>query len=120
MNLLKKFVFCVFLLTAFVALEAQAAAPDVTASVQVGKKVTFSFVSADGTAPFTYQWLKNGANISGATQATFVISAISLNDVGSYTLKVTNAAGSAVSNNAVITVTQLVPGNVIISVSPAP
>ena len=118
MNLLKKLFLGICLLTAFVTLDAQAA--DVTASVQVGKKVQFSFVSADGTQPFTYQWQKNGVNISGATSSTFTISAVSLNDVGTYTLKVTNAAGSAVSNNAVITVTQIVPGNVIISVSPAP
>ena len=118
MNLLKKLVLGIFLLTAIVTLDAQAA--DVTASVVVGKKVSFSFVSADGTAPFTYQWQKNGVDISGATASTFVLNAVSLNDVGSYTLKVTNAAGNAISNKAVITVTQLVPGNVIISVSPAP
>jgi Ig-like domain-containing protein len=119
MNLLKKLFLGLFLFTACAALQAQAA-PDVTATVVVGKKVTFSFVSADGTAPFTYQWQKNGADISGATQATFTLNAVSLNDVGQYTLKVINSAGNSVSNKAIVTVTQLVPGNVIISVSPAP
>jgi len=39
-------------------------------SVTVGQAATFS-VSVTGTAPFTYQWQKNNANLSNATSASY-------------------------------------------------
>ena len=78
---------------------AQAAAGTAT----VGQTVTFS-VTADGTTPFTYQWTKNGANITGATAATYAITNVQLTDAGTYAVAVSNAAGSATSDGAVLTV----------------
>jgi hypothetical protein len=76
----------------------------------VGTTATFG-VTVTGTAPLRYQWRKNGTNsltdggrVSGATTATLTLSSITPNDAGSYSVVVTNVAGSATSSNAVLTV----------------
>ena len=69
----------------------------------VGQAVTFS-VTSDGTTPFTYQWCKNSANIAGATGTSYAISSVQLTDAGSYCVVVSNAAGSATSDIATLTV----------------
>jgi hypothetical protein len=72
-----------------------------------GQAVTFT-VSAGGTGPFTYQWSLNGNPIPGATSASFTMASVRAGDAGSYTVRVTNAAGSVQSNAANLTVTQTV------------
>ncbi len=78
-----------------------------TAAATVGKAVTFS-VSNGGTAPFTYQWRKavNGvvADISGATGSTYAITSVQSSDGGDYSVKVTNDAGSTVSDTGTLAV----------------
>ena len=75
----------------------------------VGTGTTFTVV-ASGTAPLTYQWKKNGGNltdggsIAGATTATLSLSTLTTGDGGSYTVAVTNAGGTATSNAAILTV----------------
>jgi hypothetical protein len=88
---------------------AAATAPTITtqpssSSVTSGNAASFS-VAASGTATLTYQWRKDGAAISGATSSTYSISSTSTSDAGSYTVVVTNSAGSATSNAATLTVT---------------
>ncbi len=74
-------------------------------SVAVGATATFS-VTASGTAPLSYQWSKNSAAISGATNASYTTPATTSADTGAaFTVKVTNSAGSATSNAAILTVT---------------
>ena len=77
------------------------------ASVVAGNSASFT-VTASGTAPLTYQWLKNGAAISSATSATLTLTKVSTNDAAAYSVVVANAAGSATSGSAVLTV-QLPP-----------
>ena len=72
-------------------------------SVTVGTNVTFT-VAASGTAPFTYQWKKDGNDISGATSASLLLSNTLIADSGAYTVVVTNSAGSATSNAATLAV----------------
>ncbi len=72
-------------------------------TVMVGDNVTFS-VGASGSSPRTYQWKKDGSNLSGATAAILTLTATTLADAGSYTVTVTNSAGFADSNAAVLTV----------------
>jgi hypothetical protein len=72
-------------------------------TVTSGQPAAFS-VAVNGTAPFTYQWMKNGVNIAGATSATYSIAAAQSSDAGTYSVKVTNTAGSVTSNGAALTV----------------
>ncbi len=65
--------------------------------------MTFS-VTSDGTAPFAYQWYKDGAVISGATDATYVVSHVVSTDAGTYRVDVSNAGGAVRSDDAVLTV----------------
>jgi hypothetical protein len=74
-------------------------------TVTAGQPATFS-VTVTGTAPFTYQWQKNNANISGATSLTYILSATVSGDNGAtFRVIVTNSAGSATSASATLTVT---------------
>ncbi len=73
------------------------------ATVATGSSVTIS-VTANGTAPFTYQWNKNSFAISGATAASYAISSAQFSDAGSYTVVVSNSAGSTTSDVATLTV----------------
>ncbi|MBD3321377.1 MAG: hypothetical protein GF350_09815, partial [Chitinivibrionales bacterium] len=65
-------------------------------SVIAGETVTFS-VSATGYPPADYQWLKDGAEISGATSATFQIVNVQTTDAGEYSVAVWNDFGSDTS-----------------------
>lgn len=66
-------------------------------AVAAGGTATFS-VTAAGTAPLTYQWLKDGAAIGGATAATLTIPNVQAANLGNYSVRVTNAFGSATSS----------------------
>lgn len=74
-------------------------------TVTVGQSANFS-VTVAGTAPFTYQWQKNNANISGAVSSSYATPATVSGDNGSqFRVIVTNSAGSATSNEATLNVT---------------
>jgi glucose/arabinose dehydrogenase len=75
----------------------------VSQTVTAGQPVTFS-VSASGATPFTYQWRKNGTNISGANASSYSIASTVQADSGLYSCVVSNSYGSATSNNAKLTV----------------
>lgn len=62
-------------------------------------------VSASGTPPFSHQWKKNGEDIDGATSASLVLTNLTFDDAGSYTVVVTNDHGNATSDSATLTVT---------------
>jgi hypothetical protein len=73
-------------------------------TVAVGQTTNFS-VAASGTAPLSYQWQKNGANIPGATASSYTTPATTIFDNSStFRCVVTNSAGSATSSNALLTV----------------
>src|SRR5271154_646127 len=84
-------------------------APSITAqpasvTVTAGQTATFT-VAASGTAPLTYQWLMNGAAISGATVTSYTTPATTTANSGStFAVVVTNSTGSITSNAATLTV----------------
>lgn len=76
-------------------------------AVSVGQIATFS-VTAAGTAPLAYQWRRNGVVIAGATSASYATSAAALADNGAlFSVVVSNAAASATSANAALSVSAL-------------
>ena len=89
---------------------AAAVAPTITTqpanqTVTAGQTATFTVVAA-GTAPLTYQWQKNGANLTGATSASYTTPATTTADSGStFRVVVANTAGTVTSAAATLTVT---------------
>lgn len=61
-------------------------------------------VTVTGTGPFTYQWRYDGDNIPNATNASLVLPNIQIAQSGRYQVIVLNAAGSAASTPATLTV----------------
>jgi hypothetical protein len=72
-------------------------------SVYVGQSATFA-VAAGGTPPLSYQWNFNGTNILGATGESITLSNCQFTNAGLYAVLVTNAYGSVLSTNAILTV----------------
>jgi hypothetical protein len=62
-------------------------------------------VTASGTQPFTFAWFKNGSLLSGATNASLAIASATTNHSGSYQARVSNAANTAMSAPATVSVT---------------
>ena len=75
-------------------------------TVIVGQSATFSVV-ATGSAPLGYQWSRNGTAVSGATNSMLTLNTAQSADAGSYTVMVTDVAGSVPS--AVTTLTVIPP-----------
>lgn len=76
----------------------------------VGDTVTFT-AAAQGSAPLAYQWEKNGAALAGETTLTLVLTNVTANDSGSYSILVSNSAGSTNSTSALLNVAfQPIPG----------
>src|SRR6266567_3090961 len=81
----------------------------VNTTVTVGQTAKFT-VTATGTTPLSYQWTKDGVNITGATSASYTTPATTAADDGShFAATVTNSAGSVTSNNATLTVGVIPP-----------
>jgi Abnormal spindle-like microcephaly-assoc'd, ASPM-SPD-2-Hydin/Cep192 domain 4 len=76
----------------------------VNQTVIAGQTATFSVV-ASGTSLLTYQWMMNGAAISGASSSIYTTSVTTTSDSGEqFTVAVSNSAGIATSNAATLTV----------------
>ena len=81
----------------------------VSSSVTEGQPASFS-VAATGDAPLAYQWQRNGVDIVGATATSYTIAATVLADSGAnFRALASNAAGTATSNAATLTVIMSVP-----------
>ncbi len=85
-----------------------ASAPVITSQpsnivVSIGQTASFS-VTATGTAPLNYQWNKNGSPISGATAASYSLSASTEDNGAIFHVVVSNTVGSVTSSVATLTV----------------
>lgn len=83
-------------------------APQITAqpfpqTATNGANVAFG-VTASGAAPLSYQWLKNGTPIPGASGSVLSIVGVKPDDAGVYSVVVTNSVGSTQSTGALLTV----------------
>lgn len=73
-------------------------------SVAAGQTASFS-VTATGTAPLQYQWQRNGTDIPGANAPVYSLTAVAADNGATFRVRVSNAAGSVLSNSATLTVT---------------
>jgi hypothetical protein len=69
--------------------------------VALNGTATFS-VTATGSAPLSYQWKKDGVNISSATTSSYSKGSVQVSDGGSYTVVINNSCGSATSTGATL------------------
>ena len=83
-------------------------------SVTSGNDAVFAVV-AHGTEALSYQWRLNGTNIAGANNPVLRLSAVTGANAGAYSVTVSNAAGNATSNAAMLNVSAGAP----IAVRPA-
>ena len=75
--------------------------------VLAGTAVDFS-VTASGTSPLRYQWRFNGSDLPGATVAVFSLTKAAAENIGAYSVLVSNDYGAVVSSNAMLTVVSVV------------
>ena len=76
--------------------------------VIMGDTANFS-VAVTGFPPLSYQWNFNGTNLDGATNASLALTNVQFSQAGNYAVLVTNAYGSILSSNAVLSVVGLPP-----------
>ena len=94
---------------ATLTVNAAAVAPTITTqpvnqTVTAGLTATFTVV-ASGTTPLSYQWQKNGLNISSATASSYTTPATTTSDSGStFAVVISNSAGTVTSSAATLTV----------------
>jgi len=69
-----------------------------------GQSIGFT-VTAEGTAPLSYQWFFKGSAILGATNSGLAIINSDYSNVGSYAVIITNVAGSKTSSIVTLTLT---------------
>lgn len=80
-------------------------------TVVIGAPAIFT-VAATGSAPISYQWLKNGVAIPSANQASYFTPVVTAADSGSsFSVALSNPIGSLNSSSASLTVNPSVPGN---------
>jgi hypothetical protein len=72
-------------------------------SVNAGSAAAFT-VEARGTDPLSFQWRKNGSNLSGATAASYTISNAQAADAAAYTVYISNSVGNLTSATANLTI----------------
>ncbi len=79
-------------------------AQPISADVTAGQTASFS-VAVTGTAPFNYQWQKNGTAISSATSSTYTTPPTTASDNRAlFAVVVSNSAGSTTSTKATLNV----------------
>ena len=74
---------------------------DVTATA--GATAAFSAI-ADGEAPLSYQWRRDGVVLSGATDSSYALVAQATDNGARFSVAVRNARGTLVSREAILTV----------------
>lgn len=72
-------------------------------AISAGETLTLT-VTATGVPAPTFQWLKDGVEIPGATATTYTVASAGQIDAGVYTVRLTNSVGSVTSAGITVTV----------------
>ena len=72
-------------------------------SIAEGNAVAFT-ISANGTAPLSYEWRFNGDDLGGQTGPVLFLNSVTTNDAGTYAVLLTNPYGFVLSSEATLTV----------------
>lgn len=72
-------------------------------AVRAGFTASFS-VLAGGSPPLSYAWFFETNRVADATNSTLILSGVTTNQAGTYTVEITNQFGLLLSSNAVLTV----------------
>ena len=84
------------------------------ASLTVAQGQDASFrVSVSGSEPYSFQWTKNGATLTGATNSTLQLVNVDYSAQGVYAVRIANPYSQVLSSNATLTVVAPVPANII-------
>lgn len=83
-------------------------APPQSQFVQLGSTATLSVTAQSLQGALTYQWLKDGTPIAGATAASYTIPSVPASASGFYAVRVTDGINTETSSYAILTVN--VPG----------
>ncbi len=75
------------------------------ASVCQGNQAIFS-AAASGSGPFSYQWRKDGVNISGATSSDYTIASVTADDAGDYDCVIENGCAPVTTQTASLSIGQ--------------
>lgn len=97
------------------AITTQPAALGVTA----GSDAAFA-IAARGTEALSYQWRKDGVAIAGANSPVLRLAGVTAGEAGAYSVLVSNSAGEATSDPALLTVSTGVPAVVAPSIVTPP
>ena len=81
-------------------------APVVSGTNTVGSILTTTNGTWSGSTPitYTYQWLRNGSNIGGATSSTYTLVTADTSNVVSCRVTATNSVGSANATSNILTI----------------
>jgi hypothetical protein len=72
-------------------------------TVIVGQTANMT-IGANGTLPLSYQWNFKDGSIAGATSSSLTLTNVQQSQAGSYTVVITNSAGSVTSSPAILVV----------------
>ena len=79
-------------------------------TVAPGGTASFTVAASGGTAPYSYQWYRNGSMVSGATSATYSFTAQSADNGAVFKAVVSDSSSpvkTATSSNATLTVSSI-------------
>lgn len=79
--------------------------PPETVTAALGTALNLT-VTAQGDAPLSYQWFKNGQAWAGRTAATLGFPSVALADAATYRVEVSNLAGTAISRDIRVSISQ--------------
>jgi hypothetical protein len=87
-------------------------------TVYVGDQIFLEVIPLNTPSGSTYQWYKDGVDVSGATGRTFTISEAQLTDAGSYTVQITAPTGGKATSSPMNVTVSAIPSTLAIKQQP--